>query len=221
MTLLAPDDPALHQDATMLRLDPPAVALLRALAVGGAARHPVFGGPAGQAARRLLTDQGALDADGALTPPTTTLLEPLRRPRFRLLARVHGPTERRRAIWVGERAATVATPHPDGTLALRHEEPSRIGADLVSWLGVRPLPEREGRSAWSCRPLDLTMPGTHTAWVVERRVDDPASMRWVAAVDAGRDGWRTASGSAADRRSASTFRPVGVAAVYVALSHMV
>ena len=153
--------------------------------------------------------------------PIEHLLEPLRRPRFRLLARVHGPTERRRAIWVGERAATVATPHPDGTLALRHEEPSRIGADLVSWLGVRPLPEREGRSAWSCRPLDLTMPGTHTAWVVERRVDDPASMRWVAAVDAGRDGWRTASGSAADRRSANTFRPVGVAAVYVALSHMV
>lgn len=220
MTLLAPENRRLRHPPTVFRLDAPALALLRALATGGA-RHPVFGGPSGQAAHRLLVDQGAIAADGRLTPPTRAMLEALRHPSRRLQVSVRGTTERHRTIWIGDQAATVATPRPDGALVLRLTDPAHIGAELVSWLGVRPLPEREGRTGWSASPLDLGTPDARTAWVIERHSGDPAAMRWVAAVDAGREGWRMASGSAEDRQATCTFAPVGVAAIYVALSHLV
>lgn len=221
MTLLAPDNRRLHDESTMLRLDPPALALLRALVTGGAAQHPVFGGPAGQAARRLLLDQAAIDSGGGLSPSTWALLGPLRRPSRRLQAQVSGPTGRHRTIWVGDHGATVATPLSDGTIVLRRADPTHIGAELVSWLGIRPLPERSGRSSWTACPLDPEVPDAQTTWIVERHAGNPASRCWVSAIDSGRDGWRTASGSGSHRPRTVTFEPVGVATIYVALSHLV
>jgi hypothetical protein len=221
MTLLAPDNRRLQHRASTLRLDPPALALLRALASGRAAQHPVFGGPVGQAARRLLIDQGALHPDGTPTPSSRALLGPVRCATVRVHARVSEPVERDRTIWITDQGATVATTHADGTLALRLEDPSDIGAGLVSWLGIRPLPELEGRAAWSAEPADPQVPNAHTAWLVERHGPHPAATRWVGAVDAGHDGWRIARGSHVDRDAHACFEPVGVAAVYVALSHLV
>jgi len=221
MTLLAPDNRRLQHRGSTLRLDPPALALLRVLVSGREAQHPVFGGPLGLAARRLLIDQGALHPDGSPTSSSRALLGPVRCATVRVHARVSEPVTRDRTIWITDQGATVATPHADGTLALRLEDPSDVGAGLVSWLGVRPLPEREGRAAWSGDPADPHVRDAHTAWLVERHVAHPAAMRWVGAIDAGHDGWRIARGSHVDRGVHASFEPVGVAAVYVALSHLV
>ena len=194
MTLLAPDNPRLHREAMMLRLDPPAIALLRALVTGGAARHPVFGGPVGQAARRLLTDQGAIDPDGELTPPTLTLLGPCgARPgacRRAWAARVRTSSARSGLVNVARPSARHS---PTAPSCFASKNPSRFGAGLVSWLGVRPLPERGAGEPG--RPVHSTSRcRTRTAWVVERHAGNPTRCAGSPPIDAGHDGWRTATG---------------------------
>lgn len=221
MTLLAFDPPRTHDSAMALRLDRASFALLRALASGGAAYHPVFGGTLGREAFRRLVDQSAITADGSLLPTTVQLLTPLRRPTNRLVARISDPTARCRTIWSTSSEATVATHRDDGTVMLRSCAPTAIGSELVTWLGVRPLPEPPRRSTWSGPIDDPRFPLTHVHWSIERICDKPRSRSTIAAIDAGHDGWRLARQALHRDGTVARFEPVGISEIYLALSHLI
>lgn len=234
-------------------LDNVSMAMFRTI-VGGHAPHPALGGSEGARARRRLHDLGILTPGGELSDHATEIIEPMSQPTSRTQIDVTGDPTRSRCIWIRNGRCTIATPNPDATLTLSSLPTSDLGRDLITWLGVRPLPEATDREPLLCNPTDLVefcsalsaddhvsalrvadraMHPTQryllsevlrhgaTIWAIRHEpIAHPSSTCTTIAVDSGHDGWRlgTSTGHATD--GIIRLSPVGVAAIYVGLSHV-
>lgn len=250
MTFLALDTH--HAAPLTLSLDAVSLALLRTIS-SGRAPHPALGGPAGARARRRLVAQGAITAFGELTEESRHLVAPIERADRTLQIHVAGAWPRSRQIWTDGSRSTALTPRPDGTLTISSCRHRHLGAELTTWLGIRPLPEPTRRTARVVEAGDLIelsaalsagdhgaaaalasqpmrasrrhlfgelVSGNATAWTIDALpVGRPERHRSVTAIDAGRDGWWLSS--ALEGARSDELVPVGVAAVYVALSQLI
>ena len=154
MTLTAPDHFDIPRPTTKLVLDQLSLALLRTL-TSGATMHPALRGPAGELAAARLAAIGAITTRGTLSADARRLLGPITTAPRRLSMLALGAEARRRQVWVGSESTTTATPHADGTITLSSIPTTALGADLLTWLAVRPLPEPPGRATRVCRSDEL------------------------------------------------------------------
>lgn len=235
-------------------LDSVSMAMFRTI-VGGHAPHPALGGPEGARARRRLHDLGILTSGGELSDHATEITEPMSQPTSRLQIGVTGLLTRSRCVWIRSGRCTIAAPNADATLTLSSLPTSDLGRDLITWLGVRPLPEATGRERFLCNPSDLVdfssalsandhvsalraanramhptqrdllaavLRNCAKVWTITHEpIAHPSPARTTIAVDSGRDGWRLGTASGPTTHETLTLAPVGVAAIYVALSHVV
>ena len=235
-------------------LDNVSMAMFRTI-VGGHAPHPALGGPEGARARRRLHDLGILTPGGGLSDHASEIIEPMSQPTSRVQIDITGHTARSRCIWIRNGRCTIAAPNADATLTLSSVPISDLGRDLITWLGVRPLPEATERETLLCSPTDLVefcsalsandhvsalrvsdraMHPTQrdllsevlrrgaTVWAIRHEsIAHPSPTRTTIAVDSGRDGWRLGTSTRHATDETMRLSPVGVAAIYVALSHVV